>query len=284
MRIVQLLGLFILLGVTISCSAQPGSSAIIKAINKGKVVVYKDKEFTSSINLIEGLEFKTISAGHKMAEVRSPMVFVNCMFTDFIAFERKNNTLYSLLFTEDVMFLNCTFNGKVDFTYAEFERNFSCNKSAFAAQVSLKQCWFKGRKATFEDCTFHQSAYFTNVIADNQFSLFRSRFNNQLIAQGSYFKGSFQMNGATLNAYCGFDQVRFGNGLLLDQSKFNNKLNLDRCCVTNRASFSGVQFQDVSLESAQFTGVVSDKGAEVRGSVQVGNAQFINGILPSVFQ
>lgn len=258
------------------CIAVSPFTKVKRALQNGKPVQVKEAVFDKAIDLTSFLDFKEVAPGKKVALIREDVVFVNCMFKDFIAYKHDGNTTYSIEFKERLSFINCTFNGKVDLSHAIINHNLSLQHAVFAGPVSLSNCWIKGRQAHFASAIFHQPARLSNMIVENKCSFFKTSFEQSVIFQHSCFKGPFSSGGATFKEYAGFDHVHFAMGVAFDQSVFYGNVIFDWTQIMGMTSFVSADFKkDISLKKAHLIGPCDFREMKKEGACNLEYTYFL---------
>jgi len=161
----------ILLGITTYAQQTIKAQDIIRAINEGDDVTYKNITVEGYLDLTDlrnkrhtDSSFDFFGKGNDTYEssVEGSLTFINCTFTDdVIAYyhvERDNDTFIAH-FEEDVVFQNCTFKRKSEFKYSEFEENADFSGSVFNREANFKYAEFSDAP-NFSDVNFRDDANF----------------------------------------------------------------------------------------------------------------------------
>lgn len=161
----------VFLGITTYAQQTVNAQDIIKKINSGEDVIYKNTTVEGYLDLTDlnnrrrtESSFDFFGKGNDTYEssVEGSLTFINCTFTDdVIAYyhvERDNDTFIAH-FEEDVVFQNCTFRRKSEFKYSEFEENADFSGSIFNREANFKYAEFSDAP-NFSDVSFRDDANF----------------------------------------------------------------------------------------------------------------------------
>ncbi|MBI9065519.1 MAG: pentapeptide repeat-containing protein [Marinilabiliaceae bacterium] len=262
--------------IMVLCQSCAYAGDLEKALKRDQDVMIKGATFDENIDLIALLDFKEVSPGKMVATIPSNVVFIDCMFKDFKAFQYIDDVMYQVHFGGNLIFMNCTFNGDVDLSYATIEQDFSCARSVFAGKVVLSNVWCKGRSAQFTSAIFHQAVKFTNAVIENKASFLNTEFGAKVSFQKSIFKGPLFMGSVTFKKYAGFDRVFFHSGATFDKSVFKYRTSFAWAYFAGIASFIETEYVDeVSFEHTLFIGHTDFGGAQFTTSCDISNAGFL---------
>ncbi len=187
------------------------ASDIIRQIDNGQPVVYKDMVIEGELNLTNlknrresNHAFDFFSMGNDTYEstVEVSLAFVNCTFQDdvigYYHVERDNDTFIAH-FEKDVTFQNCTFRRKSEFKYSEFEEGVNFSGSAFSREANFKYAEFSGTpnfaKANFKDdanfkyAEFPRGADFESAVFEQLANFKYAKFRTPLNIKHTSFLG-----------------------------------------------------------------------------------------------
>lgn len=139
-------------------------------------------------------------------QILSKISFVNCTFKDdVLAYIPHEDSGYTFVanFEDDVIFRDCTFEGKAMFKYSEFEFNTDFSGSKFREDTTFKYAEFN-RAISFKNTNFDEPATFKY----SKFKEFVS-FANSIFQETATFK-----------------YTEFNNGVSFNNVKFEEDLNI----------------------------------------------------------
>jgi len=267
--------------MSIGCTANNSKQVVEKTILKGRDLLLVDQIVNENIDLTKCLDFKLIEPGKKVAVVHSNVVFVNCMFKDFICYRLDDDVTYTVVFKGRLKFINCVFNGTFDVSSAVVEDEFSVQKSVFAAPFNMNFLWVKGREASLSEAVFNQPFSGSNAVIDNHLNCFKSTFKEHVYFQNSHIKGNANFSGAELMAYSAFDHTHFGMGATFNKALFHEKVNFNYAHFIGLSSFDDAQFKEqLSIKHTHFIGRCSFKNFNYTNITNQETANFLSGEFP----
>ena len=185
---------------------------ILREIDDGKSVSYKDVEIEGTLDFtdlrnrrLKDSSFSLFGNNNDLYEsaVEAPVTFINCTFLDdviaYYHLERNNNT-YIAHFEDNVVFKNCTFKRKSEFKYSEFSENVDFSGSIFNRDANFKYAEFSELpyfneaefrdEANFKYAEFTRGANFESAIflelANFKYTKFRTPVNFKNISFEGY--------------------------------------------------------------------------------------------------
>lgn len=184
------------------------ASDILKEINEGKAVSYKNVNIEGYLDLTDlknrrhtESSFGLFDKGNDVYEstVEASLSFVNCTFTDDVIayyFVERGNDTFIAHFEDDVVFQNCTFKRKSEFKYSEFEEKADFSGTVFNREANFKYAEFSDMpdfsKSNFRDdanfkyAEFPQGASFESAafmqLANFKYTKFRTPLNIKNVA------------------------------------------------------------------------------------------------------
>ena len=222
-----------------SCSAK----SIEKNIKKGEDVVIRNQSFSSVFDLTQKVNSRFITASRKHGVVKSNVVFIDCMFNGFKAFNQGDDNMTTLEFSKNLIFHHCAFNGNTDMSYIQVNGDFTMLECEVAGQFKISNAWFKGKSASFTSSKFMDKVKAVNCIFNNRVSFLKTEFEQSVSFQKSIFKGRTLMNGIIFHKYAGFDQVIFNHGANFDKTIFKKDAFFDHAAFFVEASFVETCFE-----------------------------------------
>ncbi|MCB0489700.1 MAG: pentapeptide repeat-containing protein [Cyclobacteriaceae bacterium] len=187
------------------------ASDIIRQINDGQSVLYKNAEIEGELDLTDlhtrrhtDSSFDFFGKGNDQYEstVEVSLTFINCTFRDdvlaYYHIERDNDT-YIAHFEEDVIFQNCTFRRASEFKYSEFEEKTDFSGTTFNREANFKYAEFNNTPvfanakftddANFKYAEFPRGANFESSSFDQLANFKYTKFRTPLNIKNIAFRG-----------------------------------------------------------------------------------------------
>ena len=159
-----------LVGVSANAQSRVDAKDILKSIDEGNAVEYRDVTILGDLDLTK-LQDMTPDKDNKRSRnstktywyhVRSALKFVDCSFEDdVIAYyhdDRKNET-HNAIFHDDAIFTGCEFKGTSAFKYSTFHEAADFAKTKYHKEALFKYTKFK-TEVSFADSSFENDANF----------------------------------------------------------------------------------------------------------------------------
>jgi hypothetical protein len=236
---------WIVLLAPLLCAAQARveAGAVLEKVNRGEPVRYEKARIVGDLMLI-ALDDMTVkhprgqattwekvresrrgwgfSTRTYWAHVKSPVVFVDCVFEgDVVAYrhdDRRRET-YNVIFHRDVVFQDCEFKGESAFKYCRFEdeADFAGNRYSeealfkyadFSSEVSFAGSGFAGY-ANFKYAEFPEAADFG-----------RSEFHKDANFKYTKFDRGSSFAGAVFRRYADFKYTKFRGPMNFEGTDF----------------------------------------------------------------
>lgn len=172
MRITTLLCFLTLIASTAFSQKVINARDIIRDINAGHSVSYKDAEIEGELDFtdLDNRERHHSSSGifgwydndEYESTVEVSVSFINCTFMDdVLAYynDDRHNDTYIAHFEDDVIFKNCVFKRHSEFKYSEFREKVDFSGTEFNREANFKYAEFS-EMPYFTDATFNDDANF----------------------------------------------------------------------------------------------------------------------------
>lgn len=185
------------------------ASEIIRQINQGKPVEYKNAEIEGDLDLtaLQNRRLENFSGSRwddnetYESTVEVSLNFVNCTFLgDVLAYyhiDRDDETNIAH-FEKDVAFTNCTFRRLSEFKYSEFNGTVSFAGSTFEEEANFKYAEFS-TGPVFSNVRFDSGADFKYTEFPRETSFEKAAFRGLANFKYSKFRSPVNMNGVAFN-------------------------------------------------------------------------------------
>lgn len=237
--------LILLSFMAFSATAQKEVSAktIFELIDKGRQVEYDGVTIVGDLDLTELSNKRNISKNKGYAEykcnVEVPLIFKNCRFKgDFIAYKHDEDgksrkfgsgsininwgdgVTYSTDFEKNVVFENCTFEGKSEFKYSDFEQDASFGGAKFNKEANFKYADFK-RNAIFAKTDFDKTATFKYTKFSNDADFYDVNFRGYADFKYTNFDDRVTFKSSNFSDYADFKYTNFDDNTNFDNTRFS---------------------------------------------------------------
>ena len=281
----NLLSLSIILLITgffYGCKAEAKDSPvtatkIIKLIEKGKDVYFKDIEIDGDIDFNKIKTRSVESSGTYRAYVLSAVTFVNCTFNGkIIAYSVDENKAKSYTtFTKNLSFQGCTFKNDVVFSETAVEGIVNFSSSTFEKIADFQGFNFKYKDTYFTDVKFKAEAKFQRISCYGNINFKSSVFSENVSFQKSLIKGNFSMGATKYEKYADFSSVFVFRNVNFNYAKFNGKLTFNNSVFNNKSDFNNVEFnKNASFKKVQFRGQSRFNETKSKSDINFENAKF----------
>jgi uncharacterized protein YjbI with pentapeptide repeats len=242
---------FILIPAVASAQSRVNAGDILKDIDAGKAIEYRNVEITGNLDLttIQAREVDEKSERERRRNrgstltywyhVRSPLTFIDCTFNgDVIAYrheDRKNET-HNAVFHEDVSFTGCRFTGASAFKYSEFHGSADFKKTSYSEEALFK---------------------YTEFSSDVSFA--GSRFDEYANFKYTEFPGTADFSDANFRSEADFKYAEFPEGVSFANTNFRRLANFKYTKFYEPFDFDGTNFEGstdfkyTKLEGKSFT-------------------------------
>ena len=245
-------------GCTVEAKDSPVTAAkIIKLIEKGKDIYFKDIEIDGDIDFSKIKTRSVESSGTYRAYVQSAVSFVNCTFNGkIIAYSVDENKARSYTtFTKNLSFQSCTFKDDVIFTETAVEGIVNFSSSSFEKLADFQGVNLKYKDNYFTDVKFKGEAKFQRISCYGNINFKSSVFSENISFQKSLIKGNFSMGATKYEKYADFSSVFVLRNVNFNYAKFNEKLTFNNSVFNNKSDFNNVEFnKNASFKKVQFRG------------------------------
>ena len=218
------------------------SQQLIKAIQEGKDFTASDKTFDGDII------FKDIfNSNNGSIYISSQLIFDNCTFNGKI--EWSSDTNQRLYFEKEVRFDDCT-----------FEKDLLLNETVFRSRLQIVDCLFRENlnldrnsfliKTNIDKNEIGQNISTQYITAHENLSIFGNSIGNNLLLQGAQINGMAQLSTNELNGSIDLTKCNFKNDLIMNYTKGGKKLLAGNVTVSrtvqmiNVENFAYVDFSD----------------------------------------
>lgn len=237
MRKVQILFVLLLLPLLSFAQTKVDASEIIKKMNRGEAISYKNAVITGSLDMTQ-LQNKKLKKGEDgdtreyISTVTAPVTFINCTFQgDVLAyfspeddgsgiFSSGSNEVYNTNFERDVLFGNCKFEQESAFKYSEFKAGASFVGSRFSEEALFKYSEFS-RDVNFSNVRFEEEANFKYV----------------------EFPKTVSFAGATFAEEANFKYAKFQEGVNFQKAVFDGTANFKYAKISDSFNIRGANFR-----------------------------------------
>ncbi len=230
MRNLILMGVsFLLLFTKTFGQKQIAAENIILRLNAGESIELENVDIKGKLDLTELASKKLQKNKSNYIEyksiVKSKLRFKNCrFFDDVLAYKNSgemeegfaisllgkndSNELYIADFEEDVVFENCTFDGKMPFKYSTFYKKVQFSHCTFNAKANFKYAIFK-QFSDFSDSSFRKYTDFkyAKLMEDSDF--FNVHFTNYADFKYASFYKRITFKSAIFDDYADFKYADF---------------------------------------------------------------------------
>lgn len=221
-----------LLSVTAIAQSRVDAKDILKSIDEGKTVEYRDVKIVGDLDLTALMD-RTPDKDNKRSRnstntfwyhVRSSLKFIDCTFEDdMIAYyhdDRKNET-HNAVFHADAIFTGCRFQGKSAFKYCKFHE-----------------------EADFSKTTYRKEALFKYTKFDNEISFADSTFANDANFKYTEFPKNVDFSGVEFEDLANFKYTEFPRGVSFKNAVFQGDANFKYTKFSEPFDFEGTDFED----------------------------------------
>lgn len=183
------------------------SDNIINRINSNSEVVFVNRQIEGNLDFTKVNNIFTNTPALVIANVNSPLTFVECTFTDsIIGFLPDSNFAYLTSFNMPITFIKCKFEKDVNFRQTIFNSSVTFAQCEFNEEVHFEGSVFYGNLSDFKETTYNKLAKFTNASFYGSANFMNAQFND--IAE---FNNCFFNRNATFSASNFVKSANFGN-------------------------------------------------------------------------
>ena len=245
------------------------SNKIIKEMSQGKNVFYKDKTFDNKLDFTSLKNAYCDSENSLRHEVNSSLTFVNCVFkSDIIAFLQDEKKMrHFVTFHKNITFLNCRFEGEVNFRNTKVNGLVNFNGCEFDKKASFENT-FCGDMAMFQKCIFYDELRFQNAIFSHNCNFMDTQFEGVSSFQQAIFRQDAQFGVTKFLKYADFSGITANANLFFNYAEFTKQAIFNNAAFHGRAEFMNVQFKHY---------------AEMKRSVFYGQTRFVKSNFADVF-
>ncbi len=235
--------LFALVSTQIFAQKEVSAKTIFEQIDKSQSIDYQGITIVGELDLTELSNKKRTKNKGTLEEYKStvevPLTFKNCIFKgDVIAYknleEGKNRkignaninlsmgdgTTFTTDFEKNVVFENCTFEGKTEFKYSDFAEKVSFGGTKFSQEANFKYADFN-QEIIFAKCDFEEYANFKYTTFKQDVDFFDVRFKNYADFKYTNFDDRVTFKSTAFNNQADFKYAEFKNDANFDNTKFN---------------------------------------------------------------
>ncbi|GAA4426041.1 hypothetical protein GCM10023188_07660 [Pontibacter saemangeumensis] len=258
MRKVQLLFVLLLLPLLSFAQAKVDASEIIKKLNRGEAVSYKNTVITGNLDMTQ-LQNKKLKKGgdgdtrEYISTVTAPVTFVNCTFQgDVLAyfnpgddgsgiFSSGPNEVYNTNFERDVLFEDCAFQQKSAFKYSEFKAGASFVGSRFSEEALFKYSEFS-KNVNFSNVRFEEEANFKYVAFPKNVSFAGATFMEEANFKYAKFQEGVNFRNAVFDGTANFKYAKISDSFNIRGADFRGGEDFKYTKLNNRSvSLSALQ-------------------------------------------
>lgn len=220
---------------------------LLKKLNDKHVLTIKDQVID------ETLDFNRLFLTDELSHaIETEIQFVNCTFKKDLMWESKTGKL--LIFRDDVVFRDCTFEGEVKLNDARFEGRVMMSNCVFTRSLDLQRSRFD-QQVRIEQCEFGNDLVLQYSRNDGDVSLLHSKIGRDVMLQGLSSRGKWQMG----NLQC-------QGSIDLSRGDFHEEFSANYIEVGRRVFVSNCRFYgNFSMYSAVVTEMVNLKRSRVYG-------------------
>ncbi|MGB2906947.1 MAG: pentapeptide repeat-containing protein [Candidatus Aminicenantaceae bacterium] len=236
-----------LLSVTAVAQSRVETNDILKSIDEGTAVEYRDVTVVGDLDLTK-LKDMTPDKDNKRSRnssntfwyhVRSPLKFIDCTFQDdVIAYyhDDKKNETHNAVFHADALFTGCEFQGKSAFKYSTFHEGADFSKTSYRKEALFKYTKFR-TEVSFSGSTFANDANF----------------------KYTEFPKNADFSGVEFEDLANFKYTEFPRGVSFKNAVFQGDANFKYTKFSEPFDFEDTEFEDsadfkyTKLEGKSFT-------------------------------
>jgi len=252
MRKLAALGLcFLLIPVVSFAQSRVNAQDILRDIDAGKAVEYRNVEITGDLDFSKLKDRKLDERSERERRrsrgstltywyhVRTPITLIDCTFRgDVIAYRHDDwkNETHNALFHEDAMFSGCRFNGKSEFKYSKFIKDADFSETSYQKEANFK---------------------YTEFSSDISFS--GSRFEEYANFKYTEFPGPADFANVNFRDEADFKYAKFPEGVSFADASFRRLANFKYAKFYEPFNFEGTEFEGstdfkyTKLEGRSFT-------------------------------
>ena len=223
-----------LLSITAAAQSRVDAKDILKIIDEGKAVDYRDVTIMGDLDLTK-LQDMTPDKDNKRSRsstdtfwyhVRSPLTFVDCTFKgDVIAYyhdDRKNET-HNAVFHEDVSFQGCEFRKASAFKYSKFHKGADFMKTTYRKEALFKYTEFS-TEVSFAGSTFADDANFKYTEFPKNVDLKDAEFHELANFKYTEFPRGVNFKNAVFRGDANFKYTKFSEPFDFEGTEFEGSV------------------------------------------------------------
>lgn len=289
-----ILTLITLLFTMASCQAKEKSDIknsitakeIISKISKQKPTIYKDCIITGKLDFTRVNELTVVGSGHLVAEIATPIVFINCIFLDSVtSVGTYSNATVTTRFLKQVVFEDCDFRNSVNMENSLFEYTVNFAYSIFQAPLALSGSQFNGSlvylnkitakdRVNMQNCRINGDLFLNDSHFENKLSLQESIIENNLYASTVESTGPIDLSMIRVEGRTLLNYLHTSNSLLISNSQF--KAGFESIESTIDGSFyfkDNMIFKEIKLNNTKVSDLI-----ELSGSLFIGQTMELKGL------
>lgn len=245
------------------------SNKIIKEMSQGKNVFYQDKTFENELDFTSVKNAYCDSENSLRHDINSSITFKNCTFkANVIAFLQDEQKMrHFVTFQKNLTFLNCRFEGEVNFRNAKVNGLVNFSGCEFDKKTSFENI-FCGDMAMFQKCIFYDELRFQNAIFSHNCNFMDTQFEGLSSFQQAVFRQDAQFGVTKFLKYADFSSIIAKSHLFFNYAEFTKQAIFNNAAFYGRAEFMNCQFKHY---------------AEFKRSAFYGQTRFVKSNFDNVF-
>lgn len=241
----------------------------------GENIVISNKGFSEDINFPDFLKSIILSAEVKECQIRSSIVFKNCIFySELNAFLRNNNSTFITYFDGNIVFEKCIFKGDVNFRGSVFNRSVIFSDCLFEKLTSFESCTFR-HSLNMTKNRFEGETRFQNCFFGNKANFMGTIFTGITSFQQSLFIWDAQFSAVQFYGYADFSLCSFSQTTLFNYCEFKDQLIFDNCDFRSRCEFNYAIFKGASFRYCYFGQLSSFQDVKAESEIDFSDSFFV---------
>lgn len=181
----------ILLSAIVFSQTKVNAKEILKKINNGEKVHYKNCEITGNLHLydLDNLDHEKDNMYYSFA--KAEVIFENCTFRGKVLgyfYDEYEKEVSAVQFEDEVAFRNCVFRKEVNFKYTEFGKQADFSGSKFHREINFKYAFFTN-SIDFSDVNFVDDVNFKYTEFNEEVNFSKSVFERDANFKYTKFDG-----------------------------------------------------------------------------------------------
>ena len=256
-RMSQLL-LLLAVALSTSCASQQVQSkkdhSYKDLIRNGKEVYVEDKTFEDIVDFTALLKAHPTAHNVGQVNIKSSLTFKNCIFKKGLrAFQSGEEGIVSTAFWGNVSFIECRFEGAVNFRNSCIYGRTDFTKSTFEELANFEESTF-GQNAFFNWCKFEKEHRFQNSFFVQKANFMNTEYWENASFQSAVFNAECQLSVSKFFKYADLSLIDSRGHMLVNYTEFLGKANFSHAHFNRNFDFVNTINQKTDFSHTVFMG------------------------------